>query len=30
MKNYDAVVTTDGKTPEQVVEEIFKIYEARR
>ncbi len=30
MTNYDAVVSTDGKTPEEVVEEIFKIYEERR
>ncbi len=30
MSNYDAVISTDGKTPEQVVEEIFKIYRERR
>lgn len=29
LSNYDAVINTDNKTPEQVVEEIFKIYDKR-
>ncbi len=29
LSNYDAVITTDDKTPEQVVEEIITIYEKR-
>ena len=29
LSNYDAVINTDDKTPEQVVEEIFKIYDKR-
>jgi len=30
MTNYDAVISTDNKTPEQVVQEIFEIYNKRR
>lgn len=30
MSNYDAVISTDNKTPQQVVQEIFEIYNKRR
>jgi len=30
MSNYDAVVVTDNKTPQEVVNEIFEIYNKRR